>query len=46
MGRVAHQLHWPLFRVGELPLEDYLDEVDATGYFADLDNPPEQEKPR
>lgn len=35
--RVAERLACPLWVVGEMPIADYLDEVDAAAYLADLE---------
>lgn len=40
MARVAQHLRCPLWVVGEMPIDDYLDEADAYMFLVDLDNPP------
>lgn len=42
---MAQHLHVPLYALGEMPIGDYLDEVDLAAYLYDLDNPPKQESP-
>lgn len=40
VARVAGRLRCPLWVVGEMTIFDYLNEVDAGLFLADLDNPP------
>lgn len=40
MARVAQRLRCPLWVVGEMPIQDYLDEADAYSFLVDQDNPP------